>query len=744
MPCRAVWTTPGGRARTVESVLQPADPVRVHLVDPVWSPLPDGTHSELLGFEELCRSLYSGRRLAERAGVAVPAAARLSGAPAHTASMGMALAAAGCRLAMIDVEPGSRPAGIPAVFWWKLPDGKRLLLWYREVKGTELLPPAGWPWGEWAAIVRHETEPGPRDADVTGQVDWIRKHFDSPTWRTGRLEDFGAALVRRHGRELPVIDKEFTDWSACAAAGQTRAVATARHNREHLASAEAMSTLSAWSGKGSVHAGLRHGSDRAIMLFNTLNWARGGVVRVRGTKLPAGEFELVDAHTGGTVAYERNPAGIEFVAPLVPACGHLRLDLRRVAQRNRPGAPAEWNERHLTLNTNETTLQFHTAGGLCRWHDRRHSMQWCSGTADHPTGAFLYETPGNQRLQTFARRVGPRIADVYPQITERARLCPQLAQMTPPRTDARVRTEVTGVYSRITVEGANPARQPAGERSGDARRWRLVYTLYHGRPELYVNLRLFGKTATNGAEAGYAFFPFAIAKPYVLVDRIAHLTTPADDLAAGMNAGHLAVHHGVRVEGDHAGMNFYPLDTPLIAFESPGAWRYERRGAYREATIYATLFAHCGGADQRQAGDYSFDFVLHPTANDGWDGGLAKGGMEYFRPLLATVTRGRADGRGSGWPAVPAASWLAIDPAAVQLVALKPADFEAGTVMRLWNSRLEPVEARLRLPAARRKDELWRCDLLERATGRVPVSRAGEVRLKLEPHEITTLWLRPG
>ena len=96
-----------------------------------------------------------------------------------------------------------------------------------------------------------------------------------------------------------------------------------------------------------------------------------------------------------------------------------------------------------------------------------------------------------------------------------------------------------------------------------------------------------------------------------------------------------------RVELEHAGMNLYPLDTPLVGFGQPGAYRFDDNAAGTNGVLYATLFDNCWGTNfaQWQSGDFSFDFVLSPTGNDDWDGGLARGGAEVFRPLVASVCR---------------------------------------------------------------------------------------------------------
>ncbi len=791
----------------------------------VWGLMPFTTHSEFFGLEEMCRSIYSARRLAERFERPVPTAAKMTDVPAHTASLGMAFASAGGKFFQLGVNPESLPPAVPPLFWWKLPDGQRLLCHYHETYGTPLLPPQDWPWCEWPAIQITSDNVGPQSLETIYHIDWIESHFDSPVCRTGRLEDFAEAVIRRYGKLLPVVDKEFVDWWVYGIGSQADVTAMTRRDKERLPQAETVQTLSDWaaakppgvkkscdvtgayqqlalftehtwgdhahdtraalpkgnpfdsdvfaSGSASppvdrwiaswqdkanfaraAHAGIDRletqalasfatqlggsGSDVGIALFNTLNWPRGGRVRLEDSGLPGDEFELVDPSTQGAVLYERGPGWIEFVAPPVPPCGYLVLEVKS-GRRSRPGLSANWDGRTLSLHTDDTTLQFHKAGGIARWHDRARSTQWCSGEAEFPLGTYLYEMPGTERMRAFARAVHTNFHPMT--IGFHRRDFDKMPQFGPAGGgSATVRPEITPLYTRVTVEADCPTRKAAKRRSGDARRYRSTFTLYRGLRDLHVNVELIGKRPTYAPEAGYAFFPFAGEKPHVLVDRIAHLVNPARGLVKSVNATHLAVHRGLRIQGKHAGMNFYPLHTPLVSFGQPGAYRFSGDPVYPNGLIYATLFNNCWGTNfaQWQSGDFSFDFVLRPTGNVGADGGLAQGGAEVFRPLLATVVTGRRAG------ADAARSLLTVQPQAVQLVTLKAADFEAGTVIRLWNSHADSITARLTLPAMRRGDSLWKCDLLERTSRRaIAVNGEGEATIPLRPHEIATLLLRP-
>jgi hypothetical protein len=813
----------------------------------VFGLAPFTPHSEFFGVEEMCRSLLAAHRLAEQYKVPVPRAAQLTGVPAHTAAYAMALAAAGCEFLQIGTNPDSRGANVPQLFWWKLPDARRVLCHYCGTYGTDLLPPSDYAYTNWPAIQVSHDNTGPGDLAAVDQVQWIAEHFEQPVCRIGRLEDFADAAARQDGKRLPTIEGEATDGWIDGIASQAWATALARRTKDLLPATEIVDTLAhvaanrrSTAGEAFRHAYEQlslytehtwgdHASDgkkalgknpylanvsaegkqpapldrwvhswqdkalfaqraaattaaaeiealdfaaetlagrpqsripnpksktappTGVLLFNVASWPRGGLVTLRDSGLPAGEFELVDTTTGGLVLYERANGTIEFIAPPVPAGGYLYLEARPVAKRNLPGPEAEWNEKFLTLHFESYVLQFHTAGGMCRWHDRARSLQWCSNKVEYPMGAYLYDMPGGDRIADFARKAHGRSCEDAAGLFHR-RKYEKMTSVGPVggsfdtnakdfaaliRTgSAKVIPQIGPLKSQVIVEADCPQPKAAGRRSGNARRYRTTFTLYRGQPELRVRIELLGKQPTYAAEAGYGFFPFYGDEPFVLVDRIAHLVEPSEDFLPGVNTAHLAVHRGVRIELEHAGMNFYPLHAPLLGFGAPGAYRYDDAHGYDSGVLYSTLFDNCWGTNfaQWQGGDLAYEYVCQPTGNDEWDGRLARGGLEVFRPIVGTVVHGMK-------PPL-ARSLVRIEPDWVQLVAMKPAESGRGIILRLWSADPDPTTAKLNLPFAKRGSKLEICDLLERPTGRrIALNTEGMGRVPMKPHELMTLQL---
>ena len=120
---------------------------------------------------------------------------------------------------------------------------------------------------------------------------------------------------------------------------------------------------------------------------------------------------------------------------------------------------------------------------------------------------------------------------------------------------------------------------------------------------------------------------------------------------------------GCRLQGTHAGLNLYPLHTPLLALGRPGQYAFPPKGC-KDGIVYATLLdnaregdrqypvgpASCRSVDRLEAGPTKtlphWEFILHPTGNDASDGGLATGAAEYHRPLRAAIVKGTLESSG--------------------------------------------------------------------------------------------------
>ena len=83
------------------------------------------------------------------------------------------------------------------------------------------------------------------------------------------------AVIRRHGKALPVVEDEFTDWWIHGIASQARPTALARRTKNRLPSAETLHTLASWSAGQPVPDDLREKVRQAyenLALYTEHTW----------------------------------------------------------------------------------------------------------------------------------------------------------------------------------------------------------------------------------------------------------------------------------------------------------------------------------------------------------------------------------------------------------------------------------------------------------------------------------------
>ena len=682
--------------------------------------------------------------------------------------------AAGCPLIRIAIDGDELLRSVPSLFWWKLPD-ERCVLAYR---------------GDWkdAAVCKG------LGASVQKLVHWIEHQTDKPSRASSRTQrntqrnaqqkgesprQMVKAILRDRGRKLPVLEGDIVAPISPQKASLQEVPSNHRRAREQCVSAEIVQTLAAQMAGAKTLISSRR--QIGVLLFNVAGWTRGGLIRMDAAGLPVGEFELIDPTTGGQVLYFRQGRAIEFIAPPVPAGGFLFLEVKPVRVRNLPGPQASWEGRQLSLHFEHYVLQFHPAGGMSRWHDRARSMQWCSNLVDWPMGMVFVAPAGFDGK--FSKTSG-KLAKMGGKASDRESRTVITSQIGPLRTQVIVEADC------VPLDGwgdATNTRSKQRRATVDANipRYRTTFTLYHGQRELFVRMELLnaaGASSTGTSAASnrfFGFFPMYGEQPFVLIDRTTHLVEPSQDFMADAMPTAMNVHRGIRVECKHTGLNFYPLDTSRVGFGTPpiiiasglsmlnaDVDRKRKKTLSIESGVYTAL-NYAGPGKQ-----LSNEFIICPTGNDEWDGGLARGGLGYFRPIIGVVTQNP--------PVEPARSIVRIEPDLVHLVAMKPADDGDGLILRLWSADPDPLTATVtfgnanahgsasanagkRSASARRHGKLIVCDVLERYDSRsrsaadmhiscrslgnqcarpgdsIAIDAHGRAKIPMRPHEIVTL-----
>ncbi len=174
--------------------------------------LPITFETEASDLESLVRGLSYASEINRRFGLPLPREAKLTDVPSHSHVIPTLLRNAGVDILHIGCNPGSASPAIPTLFWWKGPDGSRLLTFnWAEYYGSGILPPKGWKHKTWLAMIHtHENTGAPTPKEVADLLVSARKEMPQARIRIGRLSDFYDLLMQEKP-DLPEISGDMPD-----------------------------------------------------------------------------------------------------------------------------------------------------------------------------------------------------------------------------------------------------------------------------------------------------------------------------------------------------------------------------------------------------------------------------------------------------------------------------------------------------------------------------------------------------
>ena len=174
--------------------------------------MPFSLQTETLDLEDLVEGMTYSAHLTAGLGLPLPRAAKMTDVTEHTWVLPTLLTHAGVTFLHVGCNGGSKPMQVPPLFWWEGPDGSRLLTSYSPEYGTELLPPANWPYHTWLAVIMTSDNQGPPKAEqVNNLVAQATKALPGVKVKFGRLEDFYDAFTAEHNTNIPVVRGDMPD-----------------------------------------------------------------------------------------------------------------------------------------------------------------------------------------------------------------------------------------------------------------------------------------------------------------------------------------------------------------------------------------------------------------------------------------------------------------------------------------------------------------------------------------------------
>ena len=210
------WTLP---AWPMQQILSGSTPeVKERVVEALKSKylavhaLPFTIETEASDLETLARAFQSSSDISREYELELPRDAKMTDVPEHSWILPTILANAGVRFLHLGCNAASQSPEVPDLFWWEGPDGSRVLTMYSwKYYGTDVVPPEGWPYKTWIAIIHTNDNTGAPEPEVVQQtIDEIKRLNPNAKVTQGRMSDF-YDLVMKENAEIPVVRKDMPD-----------------------------------------------------------------------------------------------------------------------------------------------------------------------------------------------------------------------------------------------------------------------------------------------------------------------------------------------------------------------------------------------------------------------------------------------------------------------------------------------------------------------------------------------------
>jgi len=232
--------------------------------------LPFTVETEASDPEALVRGMNISSAISRKYGLPLAIDAKMSDVPSHSWILPTLLTHSGVKFLHIGSNPAPRTPDVPVLFWWKGPDGAKLMTMYWEKNyGTSLLPPPDWPYKTWLAIMQNGNNEGPPTPEIIDKyLAEIQKKAPNAKVSIGQMSDFYDAIMRENP-SLPIIRGDMPDTWIHGFMSMPREVKDSRRISKDLFAWESLNTLyNIWSSKGYNISGLLSDAYTNKLLFD--------------------------------------------------------------------------------------------------------------------------------------------------------------------------------------------------------------------------------------------------------------------------------------------------------------------------------------------------------------------------------------------------------------------------------------------------------------------------------------------
>ena len=449
----------------------------------------------------------------------------------------------------------------------------------------------------------------------------------------------------------------------------------------------------------------------SLIVFNTLNWSRSGLVEFDLRKTQ----ELVDPSSDSAIPVqivrtENELNRVRFVAQDVPALGYKVYRLRTATAP--PSSPV--SAQSTALESPYYRVELDAASGAVRSiYDKDLRRELVDQGSDYRLGQYLYVTdanPANNQHMTWYR--GKLDLQVHPAHDGKI----LSVSRTPYGMEAQMESTATSTPTIVTS---------------------IRLFEHEKKIEFVENIE---KDKETAKEAVYFAFPFAVSHPQFRYEIQTASMDPAKDMYPGAGHEWFSVQHWVSVQADGVSASVLPLDVPLMTLGDIDRGQWLDTFGDRRAAIFSFVMNNYWEDNYvgSQGGKSQFRYVVTsaPSTNEGQ---LSRLGWEEATPLeFDEVTREDKAVKEPHLPDSGQGSFAHIDDPNLLLETWKPAEDQNGTILRFLDLGGQTRSVSIRLPAFRLMSA-WQTDAVERNQGQLPVQDGHEFSFTIHPHEIVTV-----
>lgn len=672
------WTGPGWVMSKVLDTWNDQTPkLRERLDDYVKSgrfkfhALPFTLESDACEPEEMARGLIFASNLCRKYGMPLPVSGKMTDVPSHGGALATVLANSGVKFMHIGCNWPSGYVTTPGLFWWEGPDGSRTLTLYSSIYGTNtglnwpeewgagepnvghnFIPPKGWPYKIWPAILVTLDNSGPPSAeDINKLFEEAQQRLPGVKIRMGTMDDFLTAILTDNP-ELPVVSGEMPDTWIHGVMCDPKGIQTSRAVHPQLAAAEALNTqLGLWGVPQPSVANDVALAYENILLYGEHTWGISPDIKQYGDDFSNANLDLIErleASWDDKTKYIRTAANITSTISdtnLKALAENVNTAQGDIIVYN----PLPWTRSgSVAIDAKYEMFSLTDSSSREQIFGNWDGRQFLFMAKDVPACGYKTYThtvnskcePGSSQIGTslenefFKLTLDPdtgSITSLVDRRTGREWVDPSAEHKLGQYLNERFTFEQTLNYTMsYQMERAKDWPHPGMHKSGMISEKLVPYraascargiiksgsnsatiecptdptnhmpatvlkiTLDPHQPYIDLELTIKNKAKDNWPEADWLCLPFKVDTPQFHVYRQLGVMNPATDILPGANRHLFSVGHGVTItDADGTGIAVCPLDHPLVSLGRPGCWKFSKDATDftpKEPVVYLNLY----------------------------------------------------------------------------------------------------------------------------------------------------------